>query len=302
MTAPSAQLAVRGATDLAVGLLNGREQVTVATTRNVEYGLYPPGVMSSVQVHKTPRASLPEGGLSGVINMNTIRPLDFNERSITVNAEMANYALADDVIGGENMGGQASITFIDQLSDGFGIALAAAYASELLGRHGDVTPFDWQPFSGGFGAPADVDGDGVFGEAVVPVGFNIAAAGGVEDRGSLFGALQWKTDTIEAYADLLISNRGQDFENYGVNFIGLTGRSWALVDPVVTVRHEATTADGVPTTSTARRRSPCPAPTRAGSAAAAARRTTRTPSSTRISSAPGSTSSTPPAAGRSRET
>ena len=203
------QLAVRGATDLAVGLLNGREQVTVATTRNVEYGLYPPGVMSSVQVHKTPRASLPEGGLSGVINMNTIRPLDFNERSITVNAEMANYALADDVIGGENMGGQASITFIDQLSDGFGVALAAAYASELLGRHGDVTPFDWQPFSGGFGAPADVDGDGVFGEAVVPVGFNIAAAGGVEDRGSLFGALQWKTDTVEAYADLLISNRGQ---------------------------------------------------------------------------------------------
>ncbi|MDE0178694.1 MAG: TonB-dependent receptor [Gammaproteobacteria bacterium] len=240
------QLSVRGTTDLAVGLLNGREQVTVATTRNVEYGLYPPGVMSSVQVHKTPRASLPEGGLSGVINMNTIRPLDFNERSITINGEMASYALADDVIGGDDFGGQGSITFIEQLSDELGIAVAAAYASELLGRHGDVTPFDWQPFAGGFGAPADVDGDGVFGEAVVPAGFNIAAAGGVEDRGSLFGALQWKTDNVDAYADLLMSNRGQDFENYGVNFIGLTGRSWALVNPVVTVREEATTADGVP--------------------------------------------------------
>ena len=240
------QLSVRGTTDLAVGLLNGREQVTVASTRNVEYGLYPPSVMSSVQVHKTPMASLPEGGLSGTINMNTIQPLDFNERSVTVNAEMSSYALADDVIGGVDTGGQGSITYIDQVSDGFGVALAASYASELLGRDGDVTPFDWGPFAGGFGAPADVDGDGVFGEAVVPQGFNIAAAGGEEERTSVFAALQWSTDSVDVNFDLLSSNRKQDFENYGVNFIGLVNRSWALVDPQINVRDGFTTADGVP--------------------------------------------------------
>ncbi len=240
------QLSVRGTTDLAVGLLNGREQVTVASTRNVEYALYPPSVMSSVQIHKTPMASLPEGGLSGTINMNTIRPLDFDERSTTVNAELSSYALAGDVLGGNDAGGQGSLTYIDQISDGFGVALAASYASELLGRDGDVTPFDWQPFAGGFGMAADVDGDSVFGEAVVPAGFNIAAAGGVEERTSVFAALQWSTDSVDINFDLLTSNRKQDFENYGVNFIGLTGRSWALADPQINVRDGFTTADGVP--------------------------------------------------------
>ena len=240
------QLSVRGTTDLAMGLLNGREQVTVATTRNDEYGLYPPSVMSSVQVHKTPMASLPDGGLSGTINMNTIQPLDFDERSTTINAEMSSYALADEVVGADDNGGQFSITYIDQLSDGFGVALAASYANELLGRAGDVTPFDWQPFSGGFGGPADVDGDGVFGEAVVPAGFNLAATGGEEERTSVFAALQWQSDDLDVNFDFLASDRNQDFEEYGVNFIGLTGRSWALVDPVINVRNGFTTADGVP--------------------------------------------------------
>ena len=240
------QLSVRGTTDLAVGLLNGREQVTVASTRNVEYGLYPPNVMSSVQVYKTPMASLAEGGLSGTVNMNTIRPLDFTERSTTVNAEMSSYALADDVVGGDDTGGQGSITYIDQMSDSFGVALAVAYATELLGRDGDVTPFDWGPFAGGFGAPADVDGDGVFGEAVVPQGFNLAALGGEEERTSFFAALQWSTDSADVNFDLLTSERNQDFENYGVNFIGLVNRSWALVDPQINVRNGFTTADGVP--------------------------------------------------------
>lgn len=238
-------LSVRGTTDLALGLLNGREQVTVTSTRNVEYGLYPPNVMTSVQVHKTPMASLPEGGLSGVINMNTIRPLDFDERTITLNAEASHYPLADDVIGGDSSGGQGSITFIDQLSDSFGFALSAAFAQELVGRDGDVTPFEWQAFSGGFGAPADVDGDGNFSEEVVPAGFNLEAVGGDEQRASFFAALQWESDEFEVNFDLLASQRERDTSTYGLNFIGTTGASGTLVNPVVNLREGFTTDAGV---------------------------------------------------------
>ncbi|MEO0579319.1 MAG: TonB-dependent receptor plug domain-containing protein, partial [Pseudomonadota bacterium] len=150
------ELSVRGTTDLTLGLLNGREQVTVSSNRNVEYGLYPPSVMTSVQVHKTPIAMMPEGGLSGIINMRTIRPMDFDDRSITVNADLGTYGIGDDTFGADDFGGQFNVTYIDQLSDAFGIALSAAYANEPLGRESAVTPFEWRAFTGGFGAPADV--------------------------------------------------------------------------------------------------------------------------------------------------
>ena len=148
------ELSVRGTTDLALGLLNGREQVTVSTTRNVEFGLYPPNVMTAVQVHKTPKASLAEGGLSGVVNMFTLKPMDFEERTITLNAELANFGIGDDSFGADDFGGQGSIVYIDQLSDSFGLALSVAYAQDALGRESGVIPFSWRPFSGGFGRAA----------------------------------------------------------------------------------------------------------------------------------------------------
>ena len=230
------QLSIRGSTDLALGLLNGREQVTVTSTRNVEFIMYPPNVMTAVQVHKTQRASLPEGGLSGVINMETIKPMDFGERSITLNADVENYALADDVINGDEWGGRGSVTYIDQLSDTFGLALAATYASELVGRDGDVTPFEWRAFSGGFGAPADVDGDGIEGDEFVPAGFNLENVGGDETRTSFFAALQNKGEIVDINFDLLVSEREQDTQTYGYNFQGLEGASGTLVDPQINDR------------------------------------------------------------------
>ncbi len=231
------ELSVRGTTDLAIGLLNGREQVTISTTRNVEYGLYPPNVMTSVQVHKTPTATLIEGGLSGVIDMNTIKPMDFDDRNITVNAEVSNFGISDDVLGADDIGGQASIIYIDQLSDSFGFALSYAHAEESLGRDGDVAPFPWGPFTAGFGAPADVDGDGIFGEEIVPQGFTLLQEGGDEERNSFFAALQWQTDNVDVNFDLLASSRDQNLDQYGVNFIGLTSASFSLVNPVVNIRN-----------------------------------------------------------------
>ena len=108
----------------------------------------------------------------------------------------------------------------------------------------DVTPFDWNAFSGGFGAPADVDGDGIEGEEFVPTGFNLAAVGGDDTRTSVFGALQWKTDSVDVNFDILASSLETDFNEHGMNYIGLTGASGTLVDPVVTQREvEGTVID-----------------------------------------------------------
>ena len=230
------QLSVRGTTDLTLGTLNGREQVTINSTRNVEYALYPPNVMTSVQVYKTSTASITEGGVSGVVNMNTIRPLDFDERELVFNGELTFPQISDDVFGAEDTGGQGSIVYIDQLSDSFGVAISYAYADEVLGADGDVNPFDWRGFGGGFGAPPDVDGDGVSGDEVIPAGFNLANGGGTEERDSIFVGLQWMGEEVEVNFDLLDSSRQQDTRRNGMNFIGTTNRGWALTDAVFNAR------------------------------------------------------------------
>ena len=232
------QLSVRGTTDMTLGTLNGREQVTVASTRNVEYALYPPNVMTGVQVYKTARANLPEGGVSGTVNMNTIRPMNFDAREIVLNGEMTFPAVADDVFEANDNGGQGSVVYIDQLSDSLGVVLSYAYADEALGRDGDVNPFDWRGFAGGgFGAPPpDVDGDGVSGDEVIPAGFTLFNGGGAEERNSAFVALQWLGEEVEVNFDLLASSRVQDKRVNGVNFIGTTNRGWALTNPVFKAR------------------------------------------------------------------
>ncbi len=230
------QLSVRGTTDLTLGTLNGREQVTVATTRNVEYALYPPNVMSAVQVHKTAKANLSEGGLSGTINMNTIRPLSFDEREIVFNGEMSFPRISDDVIKANKQGGQGSVVYIDQFNDNFGIVLSYAYADEVLGQDGDVNPFDWRGFGGGFGAPPDVDGDGMSGDEVIPAGFNLANSGGSEVRNSAFVALQWQSDEFEMNFDLLASRREQDSRSNGMNFIGTTNSGGSLTNAAFNAR------------------------------------------------------------------
>ena len=217
------QLSVRGTTDLTLGTLNGREQVTVGSTRNVEYALYPPNVMKSVQIHKSSKASLTEGGVSGVINMDTIKPLDYEQREVVFSGELTFPGIADDVPA-DDTGGTVSVLFIDQTSDDFGYALSFSHASDVLGRDGDVNPFDWRSFSGGFGsAPPDIDGDGETGDEVAPAGFNIGTSYGEEKRTSFFAALQWSVDNYEVNFDILKSDRKQDFLGHFMNFIGTQG-------------------------------------------------------------------------------
>lgn len=226
------QLSVRGTTDLTLGTLNGREQVTVDSTRNVEFSLYPPNVMTSVQVYKTGKATLTEGGLAGVINMKTIRPLDFDEPQLVVIGEVQAPQIADDVEDADDWGAQGSIMYVGQPTDNFGYAISYAYADEVLAVDGDVSPFEWRNFAGGFGAPPDVDGDGEIGDEVVPGGFTLGQQGGSEERDSLFLAAQWSGDVIDVNWDLLSSRREQDFLGYFMNFVGTTGAGGTVTNPV----------------------------------------------------------------------
>ena len=71
-------ISVRGLSpDFSTTLLNGREMVSTGDNRSVEFDQYPSELVSGVTVYKTPDAGLVGQGLSGTMDMQTVRPLSY---------------------------------------------------------------------------------------------------------------------------------------------------------------------------------------------------------------------------------
>jgi iron complex outermembrane receptor protein len=122
-------IAIRGLSpDFAGTLLNGREQVTTGDNRGVEYDQFPSELINAALVYKTPHASLIGQGLSGTIDLQSIRPLDFASRRVTLNARAelnSNGTVNADT---DATGGRFSASYVDQFADRtIGVALGFAH-------------------------------------------------------------------------------------------------------------------------------------------------------------------------------
>ncbi|GMG88056.1 TonB-dependent receptor [Biformimicrobium ophioploci] len=104
---------------------NGREQVSIGDNRGVEFDLYPSEIMSGVTVYKTPQASIDAEGIAGVIDMQTVKPLDRNGRVLQFNGQVEQTSFDKLNPDGEDQGHRATFSYIDQFADGkLGLALA----------------------------------------------------------------------------------------------------------------------------------------------------------------------------------
>ena len=125
----SSEISVRGlAPDFAVTLLNGRELLSTGNNRGIEYDQYPSELISAVTVYKTPDAALGAQGLSGTVDLRTLRPLDEKQRVLVVNGRYeknSNGALNSEVSGNGN---RFSASYADRFADGkFGFAINIAH-------------------------------------------------------------------------------------------------------------------------------------------------------------------------------
>ncbi len=109
--------------DFSTTTLNGREQVSLGNNRGVEFDQYPSELMSQVLVYKTQDASLVGQGLSGTVDLRTVRPLEFGERAVAVNLRGDMNKLGDS----KEYGNRFSISYIDQFADDT-VGLALGYA------------------------------------------------------------------------------------------------------------------------------------------------------------------------------
>lgn len=122
-------ISVRGfAPDFATTLLNGREQVTTGDNRAVEFDQYPSELLGQVVVYKTPSAGLIGQGISGTIDLRTIRPLSYGRRVFAANARGEVVTKGKLNPDSEDKGYRVSGTYVDQFFDGrLGVTLGLAH-------------------------------------------------------------------------------------------------------------------------------------------------------------------------------
>lgn len=133
------QISIRGMSpDFSTALLNGREQVTTGDSRGVEFDQYPSELLSGVVVYKTPDGALVGQGLSGTVDLQTVRPLDFGKRTLAVNYRKLRSGVGTGMAEGD--GSRFSLSYIDQFADRT-IGVALGYA-RLIDSGATTTRFD----------------------------------------------------------------------------------------------------------------------------------------------------------------
>ena len=67
------------------------------TSRSFDFTALPSEFVQTLEVHKSPEASLEEGGLAGSISVRTPKPFDFGRRVVSVSAQASNESNSEDV-------------------------------------------------------------------------------------------------------------------------------------------------------------------------------------------------------------
>ncbi|WP_332876122.1 TonB-dependent receptor [Massilia sp. S19_KUP03_FR1] len=209
-------ISIRGMSpDFSTALLNGREQVSTGDSRGVEFDQYPSELLSSVVIYKTPDGALVGQGLSGTVDMQTVRPLDFSKRTIAVNARKEKNSLG---LTQNGDGKRYSLSYIDQFADRtIGVALGFA---RLDSKSGERTRFE----SWGNGTVKSVNGvslgqtNGVDNTVQVPYnGFNAFTDVESQKRDGAMAVLQFRPNkNFSSTLDLFYSKFDNDKATHGI--------------------------------------------------------------------------------------
>ncbi|WP_271077280.1 TonB-dependent receptor [Aurantiacibacter sp. MUD61] len=117
----ASELSVRGlGAFLGSSVLNGREISSGSDGRDVNYGQFPSELINGAIIYKSQQASFIEGGISGIIELQTLRPLDYNRTSLQIQA-LAGYSDYEDrVADGDPFNYRITASYIDQYETGIG--------------------------------------------------------------------------------------------------------------------------------------------------------------------------------------
>lgn len=194
---------IRGfAGDFSTTTLNGREQVSLGNNRGVEFDQYPSELVSQVLVYKTPDAQLIGQGLSGTVDLKTVRPLAYGKRAFAVNLRGDQNKVGDE----KEYGSRFSLSYIDQFADNtVGVALGYAH----LNNPGQAKQF---------GDTWGYDGDGIYG------GGKLYDLENDNQRDGFMGVLEFApNDTYRTVIDVFYSKFDREEQKRGMEFAAAFG-------------------------------------------------------------------------------
>ncbi len=206
-------ISIRGLSpDFASTLLNGREQVSTGDNRSVEFDQYPSELINSATVYKTPDATLMGQGLSGTVNMKSVRPLDFKGRQVSANLRAesnSNGAVNADIA---STGNRLSFSYIDQFADNtIGLGLGYAHLdSPMQEKH--YKAWWWDKSATSYVGPNGEKADGLG-------GFEAGARSSTQKRDGLMAVLEFKPSkdlhsTVDLYYSKFATRKVEDYLLY----------------------------------------------------------------------------------------
>ncbi len=196
---------------LVLGLLNGREMASSEPDRNVRWEIFPSEIVSGVTVYKTSEANLPTGGISGTIDVQTIRPLDYSGPALTVRAGAVDYDGGKAFPGFNGLGDRFSGAYVTKLSPQLGFVIAATYQDQKNGYE-DVQGGGWNYGPGNDPGPIVAGGPAV----ASPWGASYEGKDIDTVRTAVSSTLQWKpSDIFTGRIDALYSSERISEEDNG---------------------------------------------------------------------------------------
>lgn len=210
-------ISIRGlAPDFSTTLLNGRQQASSGDNRGVEFDQYPSELLNSVVVYKTPDANVSGMGLSGTVDLRTVRPLTYGRRAIAFNIRgelTSGDQLNDDV---RNYGGRASFSYIDQNESGtLGWAIGFAHL-DAPSQNRQYKAYGYETFGSGInGSINPVTAR----TATFLTGQEIVATSREQRRDAVMGIIEWQpSDAVHVTTDLYYSRFSQNETRRGAQW------------------------------------------------------------------------------------
>jgi TonB-dependent receptor len=117
----SSEISIRGLGPfLGFSTFNGRPVTQGGSDRSVNFQQFPAELINKVTVYKSQQADLNEGGTSGIVELGSIRALDYGKVATQVNINGMYNDKAASVDGNDGLGYRGSITHINQFETAVG--------------------------------------------------------------------------------------------------------------------------------------------------------------------------------------
>lgn len=115
----ASEIAVRGLGPyLGATTFNGREATNGSGDRSVNFNMFPSELVNVIQIYKSQQADFVEGGVAGIIDMQTVHPLAFGKQRFQVEARGIYQGYDERLEDQNDLGWRGTATYVDQYEVG----------------------------------------------------------------------------------------------------------------------------------------------------------------------------------------